>query len=190
MLRAFKPGIVFMSSCLFCIGCTKEKTDRTPSSSGETGLPNPRRADLRSSEADRKAVVQGANRFAVDLYARVRTEADNLFVSPWSITTALAMTYAGARTETAEEMKTVLHFPLDQARLHPAFGALGAAMEAGGKYGGYRLSMANRIWPKAGGQAGKGLPENNGGRLRSSAPTTRLHSGSGRKPEDNQPLGG
>lgn len=162
-----------MILCLACMGCSKDKPDRAGSSPGRASrrwtkarddeartpagspraqpdLPEPRRAPPTAADEDKKAVVQGANRFAIDLYSKIRTEPGNLFVSPWSIITALAMTYAGARTETAEEMKKVLHFPWDQERLHPAFGALDAALEAGQEGGGYQLSMANRIWPKAG----------------------------------------
>ena len=54
--------------------------------------------------ADRKAIVEATNAFAVDLYAQLRKEDGNLFASPASISTALAMTYAGARGQTAEQM--------------------------------------------------------------------------------------
>ena len=59
-------------------------------------------------------VVEGNNCFAFDLYARLSQEKSNLFFSPHSISNALAMTYDGARGNTAIEMKNVLHFPFDQ----------------------------------------------------------------------------
>src|SRR5215475_14403942 len=72
-----------------------------------------------------KTVAQDVNLFAADLYARLRsTEKGNLFFSPQSISTALAMTYAGARGQTAEEMAHTLHFSLPQDRLPPAYAEL------------------------------------------------------------------
>ncbi|MDP7036049.1 MAG: serpin family protein, partial [Planctomycetota bacterium] len=55
---------------------------------------------------------------------QIRSKEGNLFVSPYSISTALAMTYAGARDNTAAEMARVLHFNVNPDRLHPAMGAL------------------------------------------------------------------
>ena len=69
-------------------------------------------------------IVRGNNRFAIDLLGRVRDQPGNLFFSPDSLSTALAMTYAGARGETAPQMAKALHFNLPQDRLHPAFAAM------------------------------------------------------------------
>ncbi len=71
-----------------------------------------------------KQVVQGNTDFALSLYQQIRSKEGNLFVSPYSISTALAMTYAGARDNTAVEMARVLHFNVNPDRLHPAMGAL------------------------------------------------------------------
>src|SRR3954452_653547 len=49
-------------------------------------------------------VVRDNDRFACDLYGRLRERPGNLFYSPYSLSTALAMTYAGARGETADQM--------------------------------------------------------------------------------------
>ncbi len=60
--------------------------------------------------------------FAGDVYRELSaTENDNVFFSPYSISSALAMTYAGARGETEREMAAALRWPLDQADLPPAF---------------------------------------------------------------------
>src|ERR1700737_271771 len=74
--------------------------------------------------ADKRAVVDANTAFALDLYAHLRSRPGNLFLSPYSISTALAMTYAGARDQTADQMAKVLHFPRHQAGVHPAFAAL------------------------------------------------------------------
>ena len=94
-------------------------------------------------------VVQGNNQFAIDIYARLRQQPGNLFLSPYSLSTALAMTYAGARGETAEQMVKVLHFDVTPDRLHPAFEALIRQVN-GGKGRSYRLSVANALWGREG----------------------------------------
>ncbi|MHC5038770.1 MAG: serpin family protein, partial [Planctomycetota bacterium] len=69
-------------------------------------------------------VVKGNTAFALDLYGKLREQAGNLFCSPYSISTALAMTFNGARGNTEAEMARVLHFTLSQDKLHPAMGKL------------------------------------------------------------------
>jgi serpin B len=64
--------------------------------------------------------------FALALYATARTPNSNLFLSPWSITSALAMTYAGASGTTSTEMATALHFTLPPERLHAALNSIDA----------------------------------------------------------------
>ncbi len=96
------------------------------------------------SAADRAALVDGNNAFAVDLYSKLRTRTGNLFFSPESISTALAMTYAGARGETASEMVKTLHFALPPERLHAAMGALLSGRNA--PHTGYQLRVANALW--------------------------------------------
>jgi serpin B len=98
--------------------------------------------------ADRKAVVEGDNAFAVALYGRLRKQTGNLFFSPESISTALAMAYAGARGETASEMAKTLHFTLPPGQLHPAMGALLRGLNAPQE--GYQLSVANALWAQLG----------------------------------------
>jgi len=99
---------------------------------------------------DAEAVVKGNNVFALDLYGRLRQKDGNLFFSPYSISDALAMTYAGARGQTAEQMATTLHFALPAQRLHPAFGELIRSLNAGGKDRKYQLSVANALWGQKG----------------------------------------
>jgi serpin B len=97
------------------------------------------------------AVVQGNNAFALDLYAKLRTESKgNVFLSPYSISTALAMTYAGAKGKTAAEMAEVLHFTVPQEQLHPAFTTLGAELHGDVKKEGFELRIANRLWGQTG----------------------------------------
>jgi serpin B len=103
---------------------------------------------------DLDALVSGNTAFALDLYAALVDDYDNLFYSPYSISLALAMTYAGARGETEQEMAQTLHFDLSQAQLHPAFNALdqelanrGELIELpDGEQEGFQLNIANSIW--------------------------------------------
>jgi serine protease inhibitor len=101
-----------------------------------------------SANPDRAAAVEGNNAFAVELYGRLRQQDGNLFFSPESISTALAMTYAGTQGETASEMAKTLHFTLPPARLHPAMGALLADLNAA--HTGYQLHVANALWAQQG----------------------------------------
>jgi serpin B len=101
--------------------------------------------------ADLQALVQGNNEFAFDLYARLSQEEGNIGFSPYSISTALAMTYAGARGATAEEMAAVLRFQLGQERLHPAFAALATNLQQDAEEDQpYRLHVANALWGQRG----------------------------------------
>jgi serpin B len=95
-------------------------------------------------------VVKDNNTFALDLYAQLAGEKDNLFFSPFSISTALAMTYAGARGQTATEMAQTLHFPLNQQELHPAFARLLKEMNGKNNKGSLELHLANALWGQKG----------------------------------------
>jgi serpin B len=93
-------------------------------------------------------VVEGNTRFALDLYARVRGAPGNLFFSPYSISSALAMTYAGARGDTARQMAATLHLEPRDDRLHAAFHVL--IDHINGKDDRsprpYQLDTANALW--------------------------------------------
>ena len=113
-----------------------------------------------------QTVVEGNNKFALELYAKLRAQEGNLFFSPYSISGALAMTYAGARGETEKQMANVLHFPTffvekglpssvewfvrDEERFHSAFGAIIKDLNAKGEKGNYELSVANALWGQKG----------------------------------------
>jgi len=90
-------------------------------------------------------LVEGNNRFALDLYAKFsETETGNVFFSPWSISSALGMTYEGAREETAEEMLAVMHLPANEIERRSAFAALFNKINEKDK--GYALYTANAVW--------------------------------------------
>ena len=93
-----------------------------------------------------KDLAVGINAFASDLHTRLAKDAKgDLFFSPFSLEVALAMTAAGAKGDTLDEMRKVLHLPTDP---HPAFGALVNHLNSAGrdKLRAYELTVANAIW--------------------------------------------
>ncbi|MCX6776958.1 MAG: serpin family protein [Candidatus Micrarchaeota archaeon] len=89
-------------------------------------------------------VVTANNQFASDLYSQYKSQNGNLFFSPYSISTALAMTYEGARGQTAEEMQAVFHLPQDNNTRRLGFA--GVYNEINKKDKEYNLSTANALW--------------------------------------------
>ncbi len=110
------------------------------------------RASPSAGNADLAGLVDGNNAFAFDLYRALRAQDGNLFYSPHSISLALAMTHAGARGETEQQMADALRFSLPRDRLHPAFNALDQELASRGEGlqeedgEGFRLSIVNAVW--------------------------------------------
>lgn len=116
----------------------------------------PREAKPQVAAAEVPALVAGNSAFAFDLYRALRGQEGNLLYSPYSVSLALAATYAGARGQTEAQMAKTLRFPLPQERLHPAYNALdlelaGRGSGAKGQDGkGFRLRIANSVWGQTG----------------------------------------
>ena len=126
-------------------GCAKGEAQAQviQSKAQREGAPNVAPADV-------EALVAGNSAFAFDLYQALADEGGNLFFSPFSISAALAMTYAGARGETEQQMAHTLHFALPHERLHPAFNALDAALVGRDQGEGFQLRIANALWGQTG----------------------------------------
>ena len=133
-------------------GCGTD--DGTPSGGevGELKSDQQRITNPQLGTGELAALVAGNTDFALDLYQQVRATPGNLFYSPFSISIALAMTYAGARNETAQQIEDTLHFTLGQDGLHKAFNFLDlelADREANpGNFAeqGFKLRVTNAIW--------------------------------------------
>src|SRR5438477_9714719 len=97
-----------------------------------------------------KAVVSGNTAFAVELYKKESAKPGNLFFSPYCLSTALAMTYSGARGQTAEEMARVLHFPLPPRKLAAGFAELVRRMDEIKEAKAVELNIANSLWCQQG----------------------------------------
>jgi serpin B len=109
-----------------------------------------------TSSSDLPQLVAGNTAFALDIYHTLRKTDANLFLSPYSISSVLAMAYAGARNETAREMERTLRFPLPDKRLPAAFKSLNARigndpdMMGSAGYNDFRLIISNSLWGQEG----------------------------------------
>jgi serpin B len=104
-----------------------------------------------AEKKDASPVAEGDNQFALQLYQALRGNEGNLFFSPYSISTALAMTYAGARGDTQQQMAQVLHLPsMTQEQLAQAFGEIIKDLNKRGGGGKYELRVANALWGQQG----------------------------------------
>ena len=133
----------------------------TPTTAEELRSDRNRSTSPRATRADLKELVRGNNDFAFDLYRALNDEEGNLFYSPFSISQALAMTFAGAGGETERQMADTLHYRLPQSNLHPTFNALDQELASRGKdrlgtpnqgepnqY--IRLNIASAVWGQHG----------------------------------------
>ena len=141
-----RRGILVLGLCTLAalVGCRGGKPGAPP----EQADPGPPPV---AWSADMQSVADGSNRFALDLYAKLATDekekGKNVFFSPYSVHTALAMTATGAKGNTRDQMVKALHLPADDAK------AL-AAGDLGRYYGhprkAYEMSVANALWGQKG----------------------------------------
>lgn len=104
------------------------------------------------AEADRDAMVKGQTEFAINLYKQLSQEnpGKNLFFSPYSISVALSMTYAGAANQTATQMKDTLKLPFDDDRNHAAIEWLRGNLYNRSLGGQFSMQLANRLFVQKG----------------------------------------
>lgn len=125
---------------LSALGCIAASESATNPKKDAPPVPPP--------SGDVAALAAANTAFAVELYSKLRAEPGNLFLSPFSISTALAMTAAGAKGTTLDEMNKVLHLPADAA---PTFRGLLARVNGdAASTRGYQLSTANALWGMTG----------------------------------------
>lgn len=120
-------------------------TPSSASAAAEALDPNPAFAEALSLAAAARAPIANSNNaFAASLWGVLRAQPGNLAVSPASITTALAMTFGGARGETAAEMKRVLHFEASPEEVMRSAGDVQQGWNTGN--GPTILRVANRLF--------------------------------------------
>ncbi len=140
---------------LNCIGgtspqCGSCNDDCSPNcwcepNSGVTPPTPPQANDSQATPLIMGNVVSANNEFSIDFYKKsIETEEGNVFFSPFSLETALAMTYEGAKGQTATEMQAVLHIPSDDTTRRAGFAGLMNEINSGSDD--YQLSTANALW--------------------------------------------
>jgi serpin B len=106
-----------------------------------------------ASAAAVSEVASANSQFALALYQNINADktsnGQNIFFSPYSISTALAMTYVGSRNNTQKQMASVLHFQMPGAELEAGYSSLLAQTKATpAKH--YKLEVANALWVQEG----------------------------------------
>ncbi|MFH0944164.1 MAG: serpin family protein [Planctomycetota bacterium] len=92
------------------------------------------------------AAVAGNNAFACRLFREPRREEGNLLLAPLSIRTALAMTYGGARSQTATQMEEALCLGASGEAVHQSLNSLSRSLLGDPGGGGNRMTIANALW--------------------------------------------
>jgi serpin B len=133
-----------ISSCQAAVSAVLAQSDK------------PRDAQPHVASVDLADLVSGNNTFAFDLFHQLEDEPLNLFFSPYSISVALAMTYAGASGDTERQMAQAMRFELPQAALHPAFNRLALELDQRSSAEGidpdqaFKLHVVNASWGQTG----------------------------------------
>lgn len=134
MMTPMKQYALILAIALIAPGCshrTHEQATRGQETSDVTPVQH--------------AIHMQNNQFAFDLIRQVPADDNNFVISPFSISTALAMTYAGARGETMEQMAKIMHFDPDQKHFHQAFGEYLTTLNQLAE-GNIDLNIANSLW--------------------------------------------
>ncbi len=171
MRAKFAAVAAAISISIFAVACSSEDptsvpATQTPTQPAPTSTVEPQNFTVAFSDKERvespdvsasdlEQLAEGNNDFALDLYGQLAEAEDgNLFMSPYSISLALAMTYAGAAGGTADEMADTLGFALSQEKLHAAFNALDQLLASRGENlepdQKFTLEIANSIWGQDG----------------------------------------
>jgi serpin B len=147
--------LIFLSPFLSPCACTGTETDN-PALPENVDFVRSEKAYLSSVEVpppDLQALQNGNHAFTLDLYRQLAADAgddENLFFSPYSVSTIMAMTRAGAEGDTARQIDEALHFDLPQEALHPAMNGLSRHLDQVGNEGDMRLSTVNATWMQRG----------------------------------------
>lgn len=123
----------------------QEKDPKAPQN-GEEKIVEEKKLDASGATTEGIAsLVNANNQFSLELYARLKEDkGENIFFSPYSISTDLTMTYEGAKGDTAKEIQSVFHFTEDAAARKSSMAAVYNQLNE--KNAGYKLNTANALW--------------------------------------------
>jgi serine protease inhibitor len=107
-------------------------------------------APSNNPSSDAEAAAQVNNAFALTLYASLSGREGNLFFSPFSVSSALAMVYMGGRGNTAKQIARTLHFEGEPVRAVKTLGDMVRDLRDRGKTQQYELAVANALWMSKG----------------------------------------
>ncbi len=152
VLRKSIP-VILLILC-FCIPGRMAVSSEPPTTTTASGG---REMDPDATDDEIAELIIGNTEFTFDMYHQFAgSENGNFLYSPYSISLALAMTYAGARGETEDQMAQTLQFTLPQKLLHSAFNRLDlilasrSAPDEWDETEGFKLNIANSIWGQNG----------------------------------------
>ena len=156
LLSALISLSALLLATVLLAGCVQPQPNESPLSPLPTPAPPasvkmqplPVERDLAPAVDDETLaqLVASNQAFAFDLYHATAEDDANLVFSPYSVSTALSMLYAGARGETAAQMAETLHYTLPRATLHPAFNALDLRIQPQTDDEAFQLETANGLW--------------------------------------------
>lgn len=164
MLRKLAIPFELLIVLALLAGCGGAGQDQDNPPGTEQGSRSPSQGDLAASSLDYETepnvpaetitnLAQANSAFAFDLYRALREEPGNLLLSPYSISVALGMLYAGADGETERQMAETLHFALTQDQLHSALNQLTLTLEGRAELPegeGFQLHITNALWGQSG----------------------------------------
>lgn len=138
-------------------GCSSDQEQAPDDGPGQVVQSSKPRITSPDVEREELEQLAGDNAdFAWSFYAQIIEPGENLFFSPYSLSVALAMTWAGARGTTETEMAEAMRFRLGQDRLHPAFNGLDLELESRAESSGenaplpFELNVTNALFGQTG----------------------------------------
>ena len=133
--------LVLLLLGLLFIGCTSPPITKSTGLIGFTKLD-----DSKATTEGVNEIVLANNQFAIDYYNQLDKENKNIFFSPFSISTAIAMTYEGTDGKTAEEIRKVFYFPQNNEQRKSSFAKIYNTLNNELKNEKITLNIANAIW--------------------------------------------
>lgn len=138
-----EPEVHDFESCVEAGNPVMESYPRQCRADGKTYVEEVDMPPVETTPAQAEAVAEANNQFALDMYRKYKDKEGNIFFSPYSISTAVAMTYEGARGETAAQIKDVFNYPEDET-LRAGSRAIYDEINKEDKE--YKLHTANALW--------------------------------------------